>query len=77
MIVVTTDVFCNGCNEWTDGVAATKKRVRRARGNARKNGWAVRRFEGNLVDLCPQCQKKDWRKLVVLKQCVRTWDTPR
>lgn len=61
-IVLTHDVFCDGtdpstggpCPAWTHG-ATGQDGAAIARRIARSDGWARRRVEGKLRDLCPDC----------------------
>jgi len=60
-IVRTCDVFCDLCTAWVDG--ATGKGIyqhlsRRARKNARDQGWRRVQLDGEYKDLCPTCWAK-------------------
>jgi len=57
MIVITTDVFCNICGNWTFGVTGPRANAHGARRNAKKDGWTRRLVKGKVVDLCPDCKK--------------------
>lgn len=51
-ITITTDVFCDECNDWVHGTTGPRSATREARSVARANGWKCDR-DG---DLCPTCQ---------------------
>ena len=61
-ITITTDVFCDCCGEWTAGTTGPDQNSRGARELARMAGWIrtrdKSRFDGETVDLCPECQDK-------------------
>lgn len=52
-ITVTTDVFCDGCNNWTNGTSGPRTDTKTARTNAHLEGWKRSRANGN--DYCPDC----------------------
>lgn len=53
-ITISTDVFCDRCDNWTEGVScATHGRTKAARKAARKKGWLCSSIEG---DFCPDCK---------------------
>lgn len=56
-ITVTTDVFCDVCNNWTDGCSSSANKIRRksAREAAKRAGWKRIRVNGSMRDLCPGC----------------------
>lgn len=54
-ITITTDVFCDKCNEWVFGATEGHARPKEARERARKAGWKRKRVEGRTFDLCPTC----------------------
>lgn len=57
-MTITTDVFCDDCSDWTEGVSAIKIQAKTALAIAKSRGWKRIR-EGNLVlDLCPACARK-------------------
>ncbi len=59
-ITVETDVFCDWCSNWTEGIVAKHERVHQSRAIAREQGWRFRwspkrrQFE----DVCPDCLGK-------------------
>lgn len=61
-ITVTTDVFCDVCNDWVEGVSgrdfADKENARK---HAKQHGWIMMYWDGKLIDLCPECQKENKR----------------
>ena len=60
MIVVTTDVFCDGkdCGVWVHGTTGPNVHAREARIQGRAEGWVYVCQAGRMVDLCPECAKK-------------------
>ena len=54
-LVITTDVFCDGCGNWVHGVTGNRVRARPARETAATKGWVRRRGQ----DLCPSCAPKE------------------
>lgn len=64
-ITVTTDVFCDVCSEWIEGVsAATYGNVAgQARGIAYAQGWRRIKLNGKLSDVCPRCLKRSVAEL--------------
>ncbi len=60
-ISVSTDIFCDHCDEWTFGVAGQiDAEPRLARNNAQINGWK-RHYNHKLKkweDYCPKCELK-------------------
>ena len=59
MIRVTTDVFCDECGNWVHGQVGREKRVTRACQIAADQDWIVKRQNGQVVDICPECQKEE------------------
>ena len=56
-ITISMDVFCNYCGNWVHGTTGYKLGARRARRNAKREGW-VRRLSpatGKMIDVCPVC----------------------
>lgn len=53
-ITVTTDVFCDQCGDWVFGIASHKIENKKARLNAKKQGWL--RIKNQ--DICPSCKEK-------------------
>ena len=59
-ITVTTDVFCDWCSSWTEGMIAKDKDIYHSRAMAREEGWRLRwsikrqKYE----DICPKCLEK-------------------
>lgn len=51
---VTTDIFCDLCNDWTSGVSKTKVDIKNARAIAKDRGW----IRKNNKDICPVCSGK-------------------
>jgi hypothetical protein len=57
-ITVTTDVFCDRCVNWVDGLSGVQAFRKEARRIAASQGWVRRRDDkGRLLDLCPDCAK--------------------
>ena len=56
-IVITTDVFCDGCYQGIHGYTSSKVNARTARENAKRDGWVRHwsRKHRRMQDLCPQC----------------------
>lgn len=54
-IIVTTDVNCDGCNDWAEGVVGPKQSARMARATVAGRGWRRVKRDGRMVDLCPYC----------------------
>lgn len=56
-ITVTTDVFCDGCGNWINGVYThNRAAITRARSVALRNGWKVVTDSTHLKrDYCPDC----------------------
>lgn len=55
---VTTDIFCDKCGDWTNGVTSARIGAKKARRIAKSRGWAYRRSTEEpypMVDLCPSC----------------------
>lgn len=59
-ITYTADVFCDGCNDWTSGIASGNHEglVRPARQVAHRAGWITKKTASGYVDLCPRCQRQ-------------------
>lgn len=58
-ITVTTDVFCNNCTDWTEGVSGRDfADPKAARKHAKQNGWISIYRDKKLIDLCPACKRK-------------------
>lgn len=57
-LTISTDVFCDLCCRWVHGTASDTKEARRARRNARLSGWAYKRIDGRMKDLCKDCFTK-------------------
>ncbi len=60
---IGVEVSCDGPDEKTDcpDSAAVRSRVTsytapQVRADGRRQGWAVRRRNGHIVDLCPACR---------------------
>jgi hypothetical protein len=49
--VVTTDVVCDVCGDWSEGVSSFKAMPTQARRAVALRGWVVRKGK----DLCAQC----------------------
>lgn len=56
-VTITTDIFCDDCPIWTEGVAYGWPAVREAREHAKRNGWKYIKRGCVMVDLCPDCYK--------------------
>lgn len=62
-IVITTDVFCDGCSQWAHGVVGNSVQATKARVVvARYNGWHRHVIDGKHKDYCPNCHA-DYLKL--------------
>ena len=59
MIRVSTDVFCDICNNWIHGMVSDEPRRRDARQIAKDFGFITKRENGKLIDICPDCQEKE------------------
>jgi hypothetical protein len=57
-ISVTTDVFCDKCNNWEHGVTGNRVKSRLARNAVKQKGWTKHIGSGSIIDLCPHCSKK-------------------
>jgi hypothetical protein len=58
-ITITTDVFCDGCADWTHGTTGPSPNAREARRAAKRCGWARVKGPGvEMLDLCPECAAK-------------------
>lgn len=58
-ITITTDVFCDHCADWCDGVSdGLKIRIKDARNQAKGMGWKRVLDDGAWIDLCPDCYAK-------------------
>jgi hypothetical protein len=53
-ITITTDVFCDGCGIWVSGYCGVRPNSKKARQEARANGWKCE----SMGDFCPQCREK-------------------
>jgi hypothetical protein len=63
-ISITTDIHCDDCQLWIEGVTSTRQDTGEARMIAKRAGWSYRaRYNGHggftRVDLCPQCAAAD------------------
>ena len=57
-ITVTTDVFCDKCTKWTEGVSGRDYADKRsARKHAKQYGWILIENNGKFIDICPECRK--------------------
>ncbi len=54
-LLITTDISCDECGNWTAGYAGCRIDGRRARAQARAAGWQQVRRGGERRDLCPTC----------------------
>ena len=60
-ITVTTDIFCDLCQEWKHGVSLSrsiKSASRFTRKSAKENGWVYKKIDNRMRDICPDCQRK-------------------
>jgi len=59
-ITITTDIFCDSCQDWTDGACGGggMTQTQEARRNAKRKGWVYKKIDGKMVDVCPDCQSK-------------------
>lgn len=48
---ITTDVFCDGCSDWTPGVAGSSPKRGSAWALAKRRGWSKEKGK----HLCPLC----------------------
>lgn len=58
-VSVTTDVFCDYCNNWEHGVTGNRAKAREARKEVSFKGW-TRIWENSrmcFLDCCPQCRE--------------------
>ena len=56
---LTTDIFCDICGNWEHGPVSHKPEPKLARKILKKKGWKRSRDpEGELQDVCPECQEK-------------------
>lgn len=61
MIRITTEVHCDGCGNWAQGVVSNRVTARVAREQTKKNGWSYQ-ANAELKDLCPYCLEKERAK---------------
>lgn len=52
-ITVTTDVFCDGCMAWIDGVTGPSVDRPGARARVKQHGWTHTKGK----DYCPECSE--------------------
>lgn len=60
-VTVTTDIFCDRCGDWMEGVSGrTFVDKRLARRKARTEGWVYKydHTENKYKDFCPNCKKQ-------------------
>lgn len=57
---ITTDVFCDVCCDWVNGLttASYGNVAGKARATAYQGGWRRVKIKGKLRDLCPKCMDK-------------------
>lgn len=61
---ITTDIFCDRCNDWTDGVSTYKIDLTAARALARNRGWTCPQKRSTYQkDLCPMCNGRASSKM--------------
>jgi len=53
-VTISTDVFCDQCGNWIEGVTGAKPRHKEARRVAKEAGWSYHPSHG-YQDLCPIC----------------------
>jgi uncharacterized Zn finger protein (UPF0148 family) len=58
-ITITTDVFCDVCGDWVDGVSSTKPLPKKALSAAKRDGWIRVKRDGKTIDVCPKCQEQE------------------
>lgn len=56
-LLITTDIECDGCKDWTHGDTGYEIRGRPARAEAARSGWARVKVGSVMADLCPKCQR--------------------
>lgn len=54
-LLITTDIDCDGCHNWTAGATGTKIKAREARRVVAESGWVRVLRDGYWLDLCPEC----------------------
>ena len=59
-VSVTTDVFCDFCNNWEHGVTGNRAKARAARIEVGFKGWTRTWDNGShqFKDVCPECRKE-------------------
>ena len=56
-ITVTTDVFCDFCDDWVFGTEGPRQNSTEARATAKRHGWErILSYSGSYVDVCPKCK---------------------